>query len=88
MYSYMLKHTNTIPYRSISLYILPAINLNMGTQTFSVKTTTLIATLVMALAMLAGIMTKQKAAFGHPKHRNGNEVILLQHKKVELQEMN
>jgi hypothetical protein len=80
MYSYMLKHTTTLPYRSISLYILTPINLNMGTQTFSVKITTIIATLVMALAMFAGIMTKQLAAAGHPKHRSGNEVILLQYK--------
>ena len=80
MYSYMLKHTTTIPYRSISLYILTPINLNMGTQTLPVKIATIIATLVMALAMLAGIMTKQLAPFGHPKHRYGNEVILLQHK--------
>ena len=31
MYSYMVKHTTTIPYRSISLYILFSINyLNNG----------------------------------------------------------
>jgi hypothetical protein len=80
MYSYMLKHTTAIPYRRIPLYILFPINLNMDTQTFSVKITSIGATLVMALAMLASTMTKWLFAFGHPKHRNTDEVTLLQHK--------
>ena len=80
MYSYMVKHTTTIPYISIPLYILFPINLSMGTQTFSVKITTIGATLLMTLAMLASTMTKWLFAFGHPKHRDTNEVILLQHK--------
>jgi hypothetical protein len=52
----------------------------MDTQTFSVKITSIGATLVMALAMLASTMTKWLFAFGHPKHRNTDEVTLLQHK--------
>ena len=45
----------------------------MGAQAFSIKVTTTLATLVMALAMLASTITKRLLAFGHLKHRNTDE---------------
>jgi hypothetical protein len=78
MYSYMLKHTTILPYRSIRLYIPFPINMSMGIQRFPVKVETTVATLAIALAMTTNRMTKQPFAFEGPKHCNADEALLLQ----------
>jgi hypothetical protein len=78
MYSYMLKHTTILPYRSIRLYILLPINMGVGIQKFPV--TTAIATLAIALATTTNTMTKQPFAFEGLKHYNTDEALLLQRK--------
>jgi hypothetical protein len=73
MYSYMLKHTTILPYRSIHLYILFFNSMSMDTPTSSVN-----VALAMVFAMTTSIMTKQAFAFEDPKHCNTDEVFLLQ----------
>lgn len=79
MYSYMLKHTTTLPYKSIHLYILNYSNsMSMDTRTFSVNVAAMVVALAMVLAMTTSTMTKQAFAFEDPKHCNTDEVLLLQ----------